>query len=76
MQLASALDVDASNGCGIPVGGSDMRTINIVLATAFALLLGGCELIGGVFKAGMWVGVLAVVAIVVVIGYIASRFRK
>jgi hypothetical protein len=53
-----------------------MRTTMILLTAALALLLGGCELIGGVFKAGMWVGVLGVVAVIVIIGFIISRFRK
>jgi hypothetical protein len=57
-------------------GGLGMRTTNVLLAAALVLLLGGCDLIGGIFKAGMWVGVLGVVAVVVIIGLIMSRFRK
>ena len=50
--------------------------LNILLATVFALLLSGCELVGDVFQAGMWVGVIAVVAVLVLIGYVVSRFRR
>ncbi len=53
-----------------------MRTANVLLAAALALLLGGCELIGDVFKAGLWVGVFIVVAVIVFVGYIISRFRR
>jgi hypothetical protein len=35
--------------------------------------LSGCELAGDIFKAGVWVGVLVVVAIVGLIIYLISR---
>ncbi len=35
-----------------------------------------CAFIGGIFKAGVWVGVLIVVAIIGVIVFIASRGSK
>jgi Ni,Fe-hydrogenase III small subunit len=40
------------------------------LLFASMILLGGCAVVGGIFKAGVWVGVLAVVAFVVVIVFI------
>ena len=42
-------------------------TAAVVLSTV-ALTLSGCRVVGGIFKAGVWVGVLAVL---VVIGPIA-----
>ena len=51
-------------------------TLNILLASVFALLLSGCELIGDVFKVGMWVGIIAVVAVLVLIGFVISKFRR
>ena len=53
-----------------------MRTTNLLLVAALTVLLGGCDLIGGVFKAGMWVGVIGIVAVIAVIGYVVSRFRR
>ena len=53
-----------------------MRLFNILAVALAALSLAGCEAIGGIFKAGMWVGVLAVVAVIVLIGFVISRFRK
>jgi hypothetical protein len=53
-----------------------MRLINILAVVIAALSLAGCEVISGIFKAGMWVGVLGVVAVVVLIGFVISRFRK
>jgi hypothetical protein len=38
-------------------------------------LLGGCEVIGGIFKAGMWSGIIIVIVIVVAIIWLIGRFR-
>ncbi|HEV7779668.1 MAG TPA: phosphatidate cytidylyltransferase [Chitinophagaceae bacterium] len=43
---------------------------------AIILTLSGCEVIGGIFKAGVWVGVLAVVAVVGIIIYFITRSSK
>jgi hypothetical protein len=37
-------------------------TAPVVLST-LALTLGGCRVVGGIFKAGVWVGVIAVVVV-------------
>ncbi len=34
------------------------------------LMFSGCAVIGGIFKAGVWVGVLAVVLVIVVVIFI------
>ena len=41
-----------------------MRLMLIVLA---AMSAAGCELIGGIFKAGVWVGAIAVIIVVVLV---------
>ena len=38
--------------------------------------LSSCEIIGGIFKAGVWVGVLIVVAILALVFWLVSRSRK
>ncbi len=38
--------------------------------------LSGCEVIGGIFKAGVWIGVAAVVIVVGVILWLVSRTKK
>jgi hypothetical protein len=43
----------------------------LVLAMASA----GCELIEGVFRAGVWVGVLMVVLVLGIVGWIATKMR-
>jgi hypothetical protein len=43
-----------------------------VLAT---IPLAACELAGDIFQAGMWVGVIAVVLVIALVGAIATRIR-
>ena len=47
----------------------------IVLLVLSSLTLAGCELVGDIFKAGVWVGVLMVVAVIALIGFIAAKAR-
>jgi len=51
------------------------RMLMLVVLVEAAMTLSGCEAIGGIFKAGMWVGVLGVVVVIAVIGFIASAIR-
>jgi hypothetical protein len=46
-----------------------------VLITAL-LTLSSCEAIGGVFKAGMWAGVVVVVIVVVLVLWLLGKMRK
>ncbi len=41
-----------------------------------ANMLTGCEVIGGIFKAGVWVGVVVIVAIVALILFLIGKSRK
>jgi hypothetical protein len=36
----------------------------------------GCEVVGGIFKAGLWVGVIMVALILVVIFWIMGKMRS
>lgn len=40
---------------------------------ALAITLTGCEVIGGIFKAGVWVGVLAVIAVIAAIIWLVVK---
>jgi len=51
------------------------RVLMLVLLVVAAMSLSGCEAIAGIFKAGMWVGILGVVIVIAVIGFIASAIR-
>lgn len=57
---------------GISFGGI-VRTLVLALLT---LPLAGCEVIGDIFQAGMWTGVIAVIAVIALIVYAVSRMFK
>jgi hypothetical protein len=40
------------------------------------MVLSGCALIGGIFKAGVWVGVLIVAAVIALIIFLLSKAGK
>jgi hypothetical protein len=39
------------------------------------LTLTGCEVVGDIFKAGVWVGVILVVAVIAIIAWLVSKSR-
>jgi hypothetical protein len=49
------------------------QTIGIITIFAAVILLSGCQAIGDIFKAGVWVGVLVVVAVIGLIVFIISK---
>jgi hypothetical protein len=54
-----------------------MKNLFIYVMMLFPLLFfSGCEVVGGIFKAGVWTGVLLVVVIGGVIIYVISRMGK
>jgi hypothetical protein len=47
------------------------------LALAFlTVLLSSCEVVGGIFKAGIWTGLILVAIVIAIVIFIVSRFRK
>jgi TRAP-type C4-dicarboxylate transport system permease large subunit len=44
----------------------------LILST---ITLTGCELIGDIFKAGVWVGVILVILVIAVIFWVVSKSR-
>jgi hypothetical protein len=51
-----------------------MRTAVLLVTLAFAACaLAGCEPIEGVFKAGIWVGVIAVVVLIGVVTWVITK---
>ena len=53
----------------------NLRAWSLPLLMLATIPLAGCELIGDIFKAGVWVGVIFVVLIVGIVGFIASKLR-
>ena len=48
----------------------------LAAAAGAAAALGGCELIGDVFQAGVWVGVIIVVALIALVVWGIAKVRK
>jgi hypothetical protein len=47
----------------------------LVLLIVAAMSVSGCAAIAGIFKAGMWTGVVMVVILIAIVGFIATRIR-
>ena len=52
-----------------------MRGLRLAIPVLAAIPLAGCELAGDIFTAGMWVGVVAVIVVIAIVGAIATRIR-
>jgi hypothetical protein len=48
----------------------------ILLIVLLAVSAAGCELIGGIFKAGVWVGAIGVLLVVVLLVVIVGKVRR
>ena len=48
----------------------------IALLVFLGITAAGCELIGGIFKAGVWVGALGVILIVVLLVVAVGKMRR
>lgn len=49
--------------------------LQILLVVLLAVAVSGCEVIGGIFKAGFWVGAIVVILIAAVIMFIVAKAR-
>jgi hypothetical protein len=50
-----------------------MKKVSVYGLLAILITLSSCEVIGGIFKAGVWVGVLAVVGVVALVFFLISK---
>ncbi|HEY0176808.1 MAG TPA: phosphatidate cytidylyltransferase [Pedobacter sp.] len=50
--------------------------LSALLMLSFVSLLSGCQVIGDIFKAGYYVGIFVVIAVLLVIFWVFSFFRK
>jgi hypothetical protein len=50
-----------------------MTWLQVLLLVVLAVTLPGCALAGGIFKAGAWVGALAVILVIGIIAVIAAK---
>ena len=52
-----------------------MKKLNLLMLVLAVVAMSGCSVIGGIFKAGAAVGIIAVIVVVLVIIWIISAFR-
>ena len=50
-----------------------LQLATLLLVLAFSA---GCELVGQVFEAGVWVGVIVVLVVVGIVGFLISKMRS
>jgi hypothetical protein len=55
---------------------SKTNALTLATITAMLMTLSGCELAKGVFKAGMWVGVLMVAIVAGILFAVVGRARR
>jgi hypothetical protein len=53
-----------------------MRNLQLALLSFAIILLSSCEVVGGIFKAGVWTGIIAVAFVVFLIIFLISRGKK
>ena len=53
-----------------------MKKLNHLSLLLLLLSLSGCEMIGTIFKGGMWFGVIIVVVVISLIIYLFGRSKK
>jgi hypothetical protein len=52
-----------------------MRFIWLFLLVLVAVPLAGCEVAEGIFKAGIWVGAIAIAIVVGIVAFVAAKIR-
>lgn len=55
---------------------SIFRFFALIALTTAPLALSGCAVIGDIFKAGVWVGVLVIIGLLAVVGGGLAMFRR
>lgn len=51
------------------------HTFPLALLLLFTMMLAGCEIIGNIFEAGVWVGVILVLLVIGLVVWIVSRAK-
>ena len=53
-----------------------MKKLQLPLILSILICLSGCSAIEGIFKAGVWVGIIVVVVVILLVIWLISAFRK
>ena len=51
------------------------RVVPLLAIVVAGVMTSGCEAIGAIFKAGVWVGAVAVIAVIALVAFIAIKAR-
>lgn len=52
------------------------KLIKLLPFFILVLLLSSCSVVGGIFKAGVWVGVIGIVIVVIIIIWLVSKATR
>jgi hypothetical protein len=52
------------------------RLLSVSVLLLLATQVAGCEVVAGIFKAGVWVGVIMVVLVIGVVAWLVSRVKS
>ena len=53
-----------------------MQKLNVAGLLALMISLSSCEVVGGIFKAGVWTGLLIVAVVIVLVIWLISKFMR
>jgi len=53
-----------------------MQKMNFAWLAMLLFSLSSCEVVGGIFKAGVWTGLLIVAVVIALVIWLISRFMK
>ena len=53
-----------------------MAWLPLLLLVLVAITLPGCAIAGGIFKAGAWVGALAVILVIAIVAVLAAKISS
>jgi len=53
-----------------------MKKLNLLILFMAMIAMSGCAVVGGIFKAGAVVGIIAVIIVIAIIFWIVSMFNK
>jgi hypothetical protein len=53
-----------------------MQRISYLALALFLVSISSCEVVGGIFKAGVWTGLILVAIVIAIVIFIITRFRK
>jgi hypothetical protein len=67
---------DGNIGAEVPMMTTRSAASRLFLILLLAVAASGCDIIGGIFKAGVWVGGLVVILLVVLVVWLLGKVRK